>query len=213
MFVYSVWKRYDTVVGFLTTMYNKMTVTKQNYEICWIIMGEDRRTRKTLAAIRSAMIECLQTTPVEKVTVKSICERADINRSTFYVYYQDQMVLYQQLENEFLDRLEKEMFNLHSNATKYEEHMRRLVHCYSENDMLYMTMLKSRSKVFKAAQREFSRKYHFMDRFIAEQDRDLALEYYMDGINGVVSSWIESGKKQSEEYIAAFLLKLTKNEL
>jgi len=137
------------------------------------------------------MIQCLQTTPIEKGTVKQICDVADINRSTFYVYYQDQMVLYQQLESEFLEKLDNEMFNLKNNATNYEEHLGRLVHCYSENDMLYMTMLKSRSKVFKAAQSEFVEKYHFMDHLIKESDRMMALDYYMNGINGVISSWIE----------------------
>ena len=175
-------------------------------------MGEDRRTRKTMAAIHSAMIECLQTTPIEKVTVKQICDVADINRSTFYVYYQDQMMLYQQLENEFLQKLDSVMFNLHANNTSYDEHLRDIVHCYSENDMLYMTMLKSRSKVFKAAQGQFIEKYHFMDSIIKNSDRALALEYYTDGINGVISSWIEGGKKQSEEYIASFLYKLTKSQ-
>ena len=175
-------------------------------------MSEDRRTKKTLNAIHDAMIQCLQTTPVEKVTVTQICKLADINRSTFYVYYQDQMELYQQLETEFIGKLDKEMSNLSSNVTTYEEHFRRLVHCYSENDMLYMTMLKSRSKAFKAAQREFIDKYHFMNSLIKESDRIMALDYYMNGFNGVVSAWIESGKKQSEDYIASFLIKLTKSD-
>ncbi len=180
---------------------------------CWILdMSEDRRTKKTLASIRNAMIECLQTTPVEKVTVKQICDVADINRSTFYVYYPDQMVLYQQLENEFLESLDKELFDLHINAISYEEHFRRLVHCYSENDMLFMTMLKSRSKAFKAAQHAFINKYHFMDDMIKESDRLYALEFYMSGINSVVSSWIEKGKKQSENYIASLLLKLIRSD-
>ncbi len=175
-------------------------------------MGKDRRTRKTLTAIHNAMLECLQTTPIEKVTVKQICEAADINRSTFYVYYQDQMVLYQQLENEFIEKLDNVMFKLHSNTTTYEEHLRNLVHCYSENDMLFMTMLKSRNKAFKATQHQFITKYHFMEDFIKESDRELALEYYMNGINGVICSWIEGGKRQSEEYIASLLMKLTKSD-
>ncbi|MBR2281315.1 MAG: TetR/AcrR family transcriptional regulator [Spirochaetales bacterium] len=176
-------------------------------------MGEDRRTKKTLTAIRNAMIKCLQTTPVEKVTVKQICEVADINRSTFYVYYQDQMALYQQLEGEFLEKLDTIMFDLKANVTSDEEHIHNIVHCYSMNAMLYMTMLKSRSKAFRDAQLRFVRKYHFLDGLFNETERQYALEYYMNAINGVVSSWIEGGKKQSEDYIASFLIRLTKADL
>ena len=51
---------------------------------------EDRRIRITKKAIKESLIELLQEYPIAKISVKMICESADINRSTFYAHYNDQ---------------------------------------------------------------------------------------------------------------------------
>ena len=50
-------------------------------------MKTDRRIKYTKMVLKEALIEILQERPVERVTVKEICDRADVNRSTFYVHY------------------------------------------------------------------------------------------------------------------------------
>ena len=53
-----------------------------------IITGtEDIRIRKTIAAINDAFTELLLEMPYEKITVKALCERALVNKTTFYRYY------------------------------------------------------------------------------------------------------------------------------
>ena len=50
-------------------------------------MKTDRRVKYTKMVLKDALLEILQERPIERVTVKEICERADVNRSTFYVHY------------------------------------------------------------------------------------------------------------------------------
>lgn len=47
----------------------------------------DMRVEKTLSAIRKAFEEMIMEMDYEKITVKDLCERARINRKTFYCYY------------------------------------------------------------------------------------------------------------------------------
>lgn len=49
--------------------------------------NEDIRVRKTITAINDAFTEMLLEMPYEKITVKSLCERAMVNKTTFYRYY------------------------------------------------------------------------------------------------------------------------------
>lgn len=46
---------------------------------------------------------------LHKITIKDICENADINRSTFYAYYADQYDLLQQIEDEIFDETQKNL--------------------------------------------------------------------------------------------------------
>lgn len=63
---------------------------------------EDRRIRITKLAIKESLVELMQENPISKISVKMICDAADINRSTFYAYYQDQYDLLTKIEKEVI---------------------------------------------------------------------------------------------------------------
>ncbi len=52
-------------------------------------MRQDPRIARTEAAIREAFIRLVAEVGYARVTVKDICERADINRNTFYLHFAD----------------------------------------------------------------------------------------------------------------------------
>lgn len=39
--------------------------------------------------LKSALLELMKDSDFEKITVKQICEKAQVNRSTFYAHYTD----------------------------------------------------------------------------------------------------------------------------
>lgn len=49
----------------------------------------DIRIQKTQRAIKDAFLALRSQKPVEKITVKELCQRAQINKSTFYAHYED----------------------------------------------------------------------------------------------------------------------------
>ena len=63
-------------------------------------MKEDRKTRYTRMVLQDSLIELMKEKPIAKITIKEICEKADVNRSTFYAHYTDQYNLLRKIENE-----------------------------------------------------------------------------------------------------------------
>ena len=49
----------------------------------------DRRAQKTIAALNESFIELLRDKPLGRITVKEVCEKADIYRSTYYRHFSD----------------------------------------------------------------------------------------------------------------------------
>ncbi len=47
--------------------------------------------------------------PIEKITVKAICEKAGCNRSTFYEYYTDSYSVLEAIEEELLDYVRRKL--------------------------------------------------------------------------------------------------------
>ena len=62
----------------------------------------DQRTRLTRMLIRQAFTRLLKEKPVQSISVKELCERAGINRGTFYAHYTDIYDLMRQMEDEMM---------------------------------------------------------------------------------------------------------------
>ena len=61
-------------------------------------MGQDARVRYSKMIIQSNFVSLLKQKPMNKITVKELCEMADINRATFYKYYMDFYDLMEKIE-------------------------------------------------------------------------------------------------------------------
>ena len=57
----------------------------------------------TSRTIMDAFWSLYRERPIEKITVKAICEKAGCNRSTFYEYYSDSYSVLEAIEEELLD--------------------------------------------------------------------------------------------------------------
>ena len=68
-------------------------------------MKTDARVRYTKMRLREAFLALLREKSVGRITVKELCEMAEINRATFYTHYQDPFDLLDKLEEETLDEL------------------------------------------------------------------------------------------------------------
>ena len=63
---------------------------------------EDRRIRRTKRLLRQALAEIMNEKEFKDITVKEITDRADLNRGTFYLHYEDKFALLDALIDEAL---------------------------------------------------------------------------------------------------------------
>jgi AcrR family transcriptional regulator len=68
-------------------------------------MKQDRRVKYTQMVLKEALLEILQDRPIERISVKEICDRADVNRSTFYVHYGSPMELLDSIKDDMYDEI------------------------------------------------------------------------------------------------------------
>lgn len=62
----------------------------------------NRRTKITKMLLKDSLIELMHEKAISQITIKELCEKADLNRSTFYLHYTDQFALLDDIENEIL---------------------------------------------------------------------------------------------------------------
>jgi AcrR family transcriptional regulator len=83
-------------------------------------MKENRKTRYTKMVLKESLFELMEKKPIEKITIKELCENADINRSTFYAHFTDQYDLLSHIENETLSWAKESIASLADKNDKYE---------------------------------------------------------------------------------------------
>ena len=65
---------------------------------------QDRRVRRTKAALRAAVVELVADKGYQAVTVEHICERADVTRATFYSHFRDKEHLLSSVADDLVER-------------------------------------------------------------------------------------------------------------
>ncbi len=69
-------------------------------------MGENQRVRLTKQLLKNSLINLLSEANIHKISVRDICKKADINRTTFYKYYGSQYDLLSDMENDVITEID-----------------------------------------------------------------------------------------------------------
>ncbi|HBF39376.1 MAG TPA: TetR/AcrR family transcriptional regulator [Firmicutes bacterium] len=113
---------------------------------------EDRRIKKTKQAIQLSFAKLLSEKSMENITVKSLCETADINKSTFYLHYQDIYDCADCLRDTIVDEFSKVIapYNFEGIIKNFEIILEDIIELFDRNKDLYMPFLKSPSLAFSS---------------------------------------------------------------
>lgn len=63
----------------------------------------DARVRYTKRVLKDTLLTLLRKKPINRITVKEVCELAELNRATFYTHYSDCFALMEDIEQELID--------------------------------------------------------------------------------------------------------------
>lgn len=160
-----------------------------------VIMENSRRTRMTRHLIKEGLISLMEEKPIEKITVRELCERADVNRSTFYAHYQDIPDVLRNIENDILENIPSA--NLTQESSHFEDQIMSLFTLFfdyvkSNRRQFRILLLETRSDDFVArwAQSAFD-KFGRADINNRGSASRYTYVYMVNGVVGLVKLWIK----------------------
>lgn len=176
----------------------------------------DRRVKYTKMMLKNSVIELLGEKPIEKVTVKEICERADVNRGTFYSHYSDQYDLYNSIVDELLNGIFERLGDILRAGHQSMLKSVTLVYEYiKENSKLAEILLEGRIKYgIDARINEIVESIYLHDikKSVENQTEIDAVYSFIASANlGIIKYWLNSGMKMSVEEMASLSIKLSSN--
>lgn len=95
----------------------------------------DRRIKRTKTNIYNALTSLLFEKNIRNITVKELCEKADVNKSTFYLHFMDIYDCKEKWQNEIFNEvlLKLNSFNLKDIIAAPEVYIDTIVNYFSDN--------------------------------------------------------------------------------
>lgn len=180
----------------------------------------------TAVKMDKALIELLDKKDFEYITIKEICEKAGVNRSTFYLHYENTSDLLQEvtqyITDGFLSYFSRDQKRKIFDFDNCE--LKELLFMTPEYILPYLTYIKENQKIFRTSIRnlgsmKFDAVYEKLFRYIfdpilkrfsfTESERRYTMKFYLTGITAIVAEWIENDCTDSVEAITQVILKCT----
>lgn len=175
------------------------------------------------AKMDEALIALLNEKDFEYITVKEICQKAGVNRSTFYLHYENTRDLLEETVRHLISQFrsyfpmddDQRITNRFQNCTLEE-----LNYISEEYIFPYLTYVKENRKVFAIAlehsrhfdfdaiyQRMFQHIFHpILERFqFPAGEQPYVMVFYLSGINAIMGEWIKNDCRESTETIYGIL--------
>ena len=177
----------------------------------------------TAVKMDEALIELLEKKDFEFITIKEICQKAGVNRSTFYLHYENTRDLLrettQYIINNFNSYFPVDRKKIKENYNKRD--LTGLVFITPEYLLPYLTYIKENQKVFKTSVKQlgtmnFDDYYNNLFKFIfdpvlecfdfPQKERKYTLKFYLTGITAVVMEWLGNDCKDTMEDISKIII-------
>lgn len=166
----------------------------------------DRRIYKTQESLKKAVIELMTERNFDDITIRDIADRANVNRGTIYLHYQDKYDLLDKLIEAHINELDE----MGEWACKLDwgTALEPFFEYFEKNYLFFSTMLASKgAPTFRTRLLEF-----FMKGFKSEIDNesgrntdlseDIILQYAGTAYVGVIEWWIRNDMPYPPRVIA-----------
>jgi AcrR family transcriptional regulator len=178
---------------------------------------EDRRIQKTRKTIKKAFIELLNEKNFEEISVNDIANRADINRGTFYLHYQDKFDLFEKYVDELLNELTSKI----KISNQEKDQMKKEIDDKDNNPyVLFFKHFQAYSSFYKPILSFKGGPYFYM-RFIEiikdyylqqynklpkhnekqKLDKEILINFVAHAHLGVINNWLQEDMTKTPEYM------------
>ena len=162
----------------------------------------------TAVRFDKALLSLLEKKPFEYITISEICEDAGVNRSTFYLHYENTADLLKEATTYVLDNFASYFsVDMESIASKYENCDLQELNFINEKYLHpYLSFIKENQRLFAAVlsqpttfdskaifQRLFDDVFNpILDRFHYPRDEQhYVMMFYLNGITAIITEWLK----------------------
>lgn len=176
----------------------------------------DARVRYTKKTLRDCFIALLKEKPIQNITVKELCEMAEINRATFYTHYANPYDLMKQIEDELFEELsDKVMLKFGTKESEFNEIMKLAFDIVAENRELCRILFSENgnnrflNRVMRMARDTSFARWKKDYPGASKYQLEYLFSFVVNGAVAVIEQWLQFGMKETPVDLADIVNKTT----
>ena len=172
----------------------------------------DRRIRYTKMFLKESLLKLMAEKPINKITIKEICETANINRGTFYTHYSDQYDLLKQIQDEFATEIMELRDKKRSNTMDELELFTKLLSYVSEQRPLCKLLFNTNgnyeliNKIMNISYDSFIDRLRQSHNNLPEWQIKMLYVFISGAAASIIQNWALNDMKESPQEIARFIM-------
>lgn len=184
---------------------------------------QESKYYSTASFMDEALISLLNEKDIDYITIKEICAKAGVNRSTFYLHYESiDDLLNESLEyitNKFLSFFNKDSQEFLDNLNELKKE--DLIFINNEYLKPYLKFIKENKRVFIASYKhpkvtKTTEKYSNLKRYVLnpilnkyevpDEKKKYILQFYVNGVMSIIKEWVMNDCKETIEDIINIII-------
>ena len=175
-------------------------------------MKENQRTRLTKQILKESLIRLMHKKSIHEVSVREICEQAQLNRTTFYKYYNSPYDLLKSMEDEALEQIHHYLEMNQANQEDNQSLFIAIIDYIDKNIDLFRLLMNNTidSKfaenllnlpmIQRLLQQKLTSKY-------ASFELDYIYQFVVSGGYSIIKAWINKDHREEPRIIAGIFMK------
>ena len=173
----------------------------------------NQRTRLSKMLFKNALMDLLKEKgSINKVSVRELCDRAELNRSTFYAHYQEPNDLLIEIETELLDATEEHLKKIGAeNEIGAHKYILSFLQYIRQNDKPFRALLidstdpEFRSRFMQQSIIQFVENLRIV---LPKELEQYIFSYILNGSTGIIIQWTRSDYAADENEIVNLLFSI-----
>ncbi|WP_143463425.1 TetR/AcrR family transcriptional regulator [Levilactobacillus enshiensis] len=156
----------------------------------------NRRAQYTQQVIQETVLSLLESKPINAISVTEVCEQADVNRTTFYRYYNDIYDCVESIEKAFVTSLNPLMSGTPSQAL---EHL--LLAFYQDKKLSNLVFVEGKTQLLERMQellKQSGPEPPLID--------DYQGVYIGAGIQSILKKWVKDGMPETPQQLTRIII-------
>lgn len=179
-------------------------------------MKKDLRVIKTKAHLQEALLQLLKEKALDKITISELCKRANVNRGTFYLHYQDIPELFGEYFEELTADLRKAYYEPYVLTDNKIENllpdMVRIFHHVEKYKDFYKVVFDRKTPLMYYYQLFDTIRTYLNESISVDlgEDLDYMLSFQANAIIGFIIQWVQSDFDRTPNELNEILITTTK---